>query len=147
MNLETFKKELLETGESTFFPLTGKGKRKTGYMGPVSGYEKFVPLNEFSIDTVSEYISNRPGGWYKHQCVSGIIVDGGVFLLTLARIKNLEEACYVGIINNSHAIFDVTRDQEVFLPSPQKTGTETQKRDYNKVQANKVAQDYMNSLN
>ena len=60
-----------------------------------------------------------------------------------AKIDDLYEACYSGIVNEQLAIYDNAKAVAIHLPSPQKSGTFTQQATYNKQAADRVVEEYL----
>ena len=113
------------------FNLEGKAPEK-GYMVSVVGQEIIVPELDYVSEDLTEYVSERlsllnsmsnlyVGVWY-HK--------GNYYIDLSENILSKADALKQGILRSQKAIWDITANEEIKLPAPQKCGTEFQKQTY-----------------
>ena len=120
----------LKNGGVTF-NLEGKAPEK-GYMVSIVGQEVVIPELDYVYENLEDYINERislltsmsnlyVGVWY-HK--------GNYYIDLSENILNKADALKQGILRSQKAIWNVSEDSEIALPSPQKCGTEFQKQTY-----------------
>ena len=113
------------------FNLEGKAP-KNGYMVSIVGQEVVIPELDYVYENLEDYINERislltsmsnlyVGVWY-HK--------GNYYIDLSENILNKADALKQGILRSQKAIWNVSEDSEIALPSPQKCGTEFQKQTY-----------------
>ena len=113
------------------FNLEGKAPEK-GYMVSVVGQEIIVPELDYVSEDLTEYVSEKlsllnsmsnlyVGVWY-HK--------GNYYIDLSENILSKADALKQGILRSQKAIWDITANEEIKLPAPQKCGTEFQKQTY-----------------
>lgn len=140
MNLSTLFSELSLTGGFSYNVTTGSFNPSTGYMVSLAGFEEQFYFDDFENKDINQYFVKHVRQFCKEESFLGGWVDGNqVYLDISINIDDLETAIYTGIINDQAAIFDCANQQTIKLPSPQKSGTMTQNRTYNRLKAREIA--------
>jgi hypothetical protein len=106
-----------------------------------------LPNNELVIDAddlcatvLSEYIINNAEELSSENSFVGLWIDNDKAYIDVSiRYNDIETACYVGILNDQKAIYDNANAVAIHLPTPQRSGTMTQRRTYNYMAAKKAA--------
>ncbi len=147
MNLRNLVDSLKENGGFSYSYNTGEYNPNNGYFVSLQGYESTSSLNKFSDKDIKEFLAKNNevlsredayfGGWSN---------DNVVFLDVTIKIPFLERAIYLGIINNQKAIYDAFKDNVITLPSPQRSGTESQQKFYAQYKALEITSAYNESL-
>lgn len=141
MNLQKF------LFEAQFITNGGSYNITTGEYNPTDGYMVSLPYNELVINAddlcasvLSEYIMNNAKLLYSDKNFVGLWIDNGkAYIDVSVKYNDLETACYVGILNDQKAIYDNANAVAIHLPTPQRSGTMTQQRTYNRMAAQKAA--------
>jgi hypothetical protein len=131
MEIQKFVASLLQNGGASFNLVTKDLNPKTGYLVSTLSNELKMPLEALNIGLVLDYIHNKKlllnesdfylGGW---------INDDLVYLDVSQRYQDKRNALKKGIQNKQIAIFDCYKQEVIYLPEVQKTGTETQKQSF-----------------
>ena len=113
-------------------------KPTTGYMVGKTDLDKKFKIGDGDCNSlIKEYLQLAKdnncyfGAWFKKD------TDEIVFDLS-ENIQDKEEALAKGILNNQEAIHDVVKQEDIFLPKGQGTGTDAQKRTYARRRAKEV---------
>lgn len=138
MNLRKILDEILLEGGISYNINTGQMNPSTGYMVSILGYEEKFDVNEITDADIQSYTLKHIddllsefkyiGGWLDKD-------NNNVVLDISINIDDLEYAYYLGMINKQKCIYDCKNKRYIDLPSPQTSGTETQKKDYAKMKA------------
>ena len=140
MNLIKFIEESLQNGGGSYNITTGEYNPADGYMVSLLGYEVVVDLNNFNHTIVDKYIKDNIEQLTDENNFIGIWIDRDeVYIDISTKMHNLKRACYVGIINDQKAIYDNEVGVAIHLPSPQRSGTDSQNRAYNEMKAEQLA--------
>lgn len=146
MNLKNFILEALNSNGGSYNINTGEYNPKDGYMVSIADCEQVVNANDFTEETLKAYIENNIDLFVNEKYFIGLwINDGKIYIDASIKLNDLTEACYIGLNNNQLAIYDNANAVAIHLPSPQRSGTITQQRTYNRMAAQKTASAY--SLN
>jgi hypothetical protein len=146
--------ELIATNSGfTYNPITG-AQPNSGYMVSLRGYDLSENYQDL-LDSlkIEEFIDNYLqantdklldnfycGAWLDDS-------SGLLFMDVSVNVKDIETACYLGICNDQLAIYDLTNRRSIKLPTPQRSGTETQNNTYNYMTAKKIAHNYLYNNN
>lgn len=148
MNLRKVLDECHSKGGVTYNIYSGEYNPRSGYMvslfgreSPIYGYNhneaqlaNFVHANIDKLADSKYYL----GLWTNNEGI--IIADVNTI------VDQLVEACELGIKNNQVAIYDNKYCNVINLPTPQRTGTMTQRNTYAAVAARTTAEKYLASL-
>jgi hypothetical protein len=146
--------ELIATNSGfTYNPITG-AQPSSGYMVSLRGYDLSENYQDL-LDSlkIEEFIDNylqTNTDKLRDNFYCGAWVDdssGLLFMDVSVNVKDIETACYLGICNDQLAIYDLTNRRSIKLPTPQKSGTETQNNTYNYMTAKKIAHNYLYNNN
>ena len=110
MNKELFVEKALQGGAS----MTVEGlEPKNGYMVGLDGFERIIPKNEFTVDSVDEFLKERP---LKEGEFLGAWEDNGNIVLDVSvNPLHLREAVGLGLLNYQTAIYDVIGNKSWFI--------------------------------
>jgi hypothetical protein len=140
MNLQTFLSEALKNNGGSYNITTGESNPTDGYMVSLPNNELVIDANDLCATILSEYIINNADELSEDNAFVGLWIDNGkAYLDVSVKYDDLETACYVGIINDQKAIYDNANAVAIHLPTPQRSGTMTQQRTYNRMAAQKAA--------
>ncbi len=147
MNLQKFLSEALRNNGGSYNITTNEYNPTDGYMVSLPDNELVINSDDLCATVLSEYIINNAEELSSENSFVGLWIDNGkAYLDVSAKYNNLEAACYVGIISNQKAIYDNANAVAIHLPTPQRSGTMTQQRTYNKQAAKDVAEEYLSIL-
>lgn len=123
--------EVLDNGGFTYLPSENK-LITSGFACPIANTEVRVERKDFSpmliasfrdMIAMSKHKDLAIGCWWNPR--------DGVFYLDVIEIEqSLTLALRKGILSEQQSIYDLNRGLTIWLPSPQKAGTETQKEMY-----------------
>ena len=113
------------------FNLEGKAPEK-GYMVSVVGQEIVIPELDYVYENLEDYINERMSLLNSmSNLYVGVWHHKGHYYIDLSEnILSKADALKQGILRSQKAIWDITADEEIKLPAPQKCGTEFQKQTY-----------------
>ena len=113
------------------FNLEGKAPEK-GYMVSVVGQEIVIPELDYVYENLEDYINERMSLLNSmSNLYVGVWHHKGHYYIDLSEnILGKAEALKQGILRSQKAIWDITANEEIKLPAPQKSGTEFQKQTY-----------------
>lgn len=113
---------------------------QTGFAVSIAGTEKVISINEFTKESIKEFISKNYNHLAKEENFLGSWVNGtNVYLDVSKAIQSKEVAIYEGIKGDQKAIFDLENLEVINLPSPQRSGTGSQRDSYARLTAQKLA--------
>jgi hypothetical protein len=148
MNLQTFLSEALKNNGGSYNITTGESNPTDGYMVSLPNNELVIDANDLCATILSEYIINNAEELSSDKSFVGLWIDNGkAYLDVSVKYDDLETACYVGIINDQKAIYDNANAVAIHLPTPQRSGTMTQQRTYNRMAAEQTADAYSQNTN
>lgn len=148
MNLQKFLSEALKNNGGSYNITTGEYNPTDGYMVSLPNNELVINVDDLCATTLSEYIINNADNLSSDESFVGIWINNGkAYIDVSVKYNDLEEACYMGLNNNQLAIYDNANSVAIHLPSPQRSGTMTQQRTYNRMAAQKTADAYSLSTN
>jgi hypothetical protein len=141
MNLQIFLSEALKNNGGSYNITTGEHNPADGYMVSVPNNELVVDVRDLlETDVLSAYIINNANEFSSDKSFVGLWIDNSKAYLDVSiKYNDLEEACYIGILSNQKAIYDNANAVAIHLPTPQRSGTMTQQRTYNRMAAKKAA--------
>jgi hypothetical protein len=140
MNLQTFLSEVLKNNGGSYNITTGESNPTDGYMVSLPNNELFINADDLCATVLSEYIINNAEELSSNESFVGLWIDNGKAYLDVSyKYNDIETACYVGIISDQKAIYDNANAVAIHLPTPQRSGTMTQRRTYNYMAAKKAA--------
>jgi hypothetical protein len=140
MNLQTFLSEALKNNGGSYNITTGESNPNDGYMVSLPNNELVIDANDLCATVLSEYIIANADELSEDNAFVGLWIDSWrAYLDVSVKYDDLETACYVGIINDQKAIYDNANAVAIHLPTPQRSGTMTQQRTYNRMAAQKAA--------
>ena len=144
MNLQKFLSEALKNNGGSYNITTGESNPTDGYMVSYSEYELVIDAVELNETILKEYITNNIDKLCLDKYFVGLWINNGKAYLDIsAKFNNLSEACYRGMINEQLAIYDNANAVAIHLPTPQRSGTLTQQNTYNRMTAQKIADNYL----
>jgi hypothetical protein len=147
MNLSKLKQELIENGGFSYNINTGEFNPNYGYFVSIQGFEAAFDLSEFNDADIKRYIFMHSEEFYDHdKWFGGWVVDGKVYLDVSLKTEFLERAVYLGILNNQRSVYDAYKNKVINIPSPQRSGTESQQRFYAQYKALEIVNKYNESL-
>jgi len=150
LNLSTVLEEIFLEGGISYNITTGEVNPKSGFMVSILGFEKQFDADKISDKNIKEYVSDNADQLWGENRFVGAWLDKDTYKVVLdisVNISDVTNACYTGIINKQKSIYDCYTKNYISLPSPQTSGTETQKKEYNKQAATKAVKEYFNQLN
>lgn len=141
MNIRDFVKQI-ENGGASYNIHTNELNPKEGYFVSLPDKGEVVPFDEkltlivsMYIHRVSEFLVNNPevflGGWLTKD-------TNEVHLDCSVQIMDKREAIEKGIAWGQLAIYDAAKGEDIKLPTPQRTGTDYQKRSYIQMKINEL---------
>jgi hypothetical protein len=140
MNLQTFLSEVLKNNGGSYNITTGESNPTDGYMVSLPNNELVIDANDLCATVLSEYIINNAEELSSNESFVGLWIDNGkAYLDVSVKYNDIEAACYVGILSDQKAIYDNANAVAIHLPTPQRSGTMTQRRTYNYMAAKKAA--------
>ena len=140
MNLQIFLSEVLKNNGGSYNITTGEYNPTDGYMVSLPNNELVIDADDLCAIVLSEYIMTNIEELCSDKSFVGLWIDNGkAYLDVSVKYNDLETACYVGIINDQKAIYDNANAVAIHLPTPQRSGTMTQRRTYNYMAAKKAA--------
>jgi len=144
MNLSKLKQELIQNNGFSYNINTGEFNPDYGYFVSIQGFEATFDLSEFEDKNLKQYIYGNCEQLADHdKWLGGWVENDKVYLDVSLKTNLLDRAIYLGILNNQKAIYDAYQNKVINIPSPQRSGTESQKRFY----AEQKAQEIMNAYN
>lgn len=140
MNLQKFLSEVLKNNGGSYNITTGESNPTDGYMVSLPDNELVMDADDLCATVLSEYIINNADELSSDESFVGVWIDNGkAYLDVSVRYNDREAACYAGILSDQKAIYDNANAVAIHLPAPQRSGTMTQQRTYNRMAAQKVA--------
>ena len=140
MNLRKFLSEVLKNGGGSYNITTGESNPTDGYMVSLPNNELVIDADDLCATVLTEYIINNAEELFSENSFVGLWIDNGkAYLDVSVKYNDIEAACYVGILNDQKAIYDNANAVAIHLPTPQRSGTMTQRRTYNYMAAKKAA--------
>ena len=140
MNLQTFLSEVLKNNGGSYNITTGESNPTDGYMVSLPNNELIIDADDLCATVLSEYIINNAEELSSNESFVGLWIDNGkAYLDVSVKYNDIETACYVGILSDQKAIYDNANAVAIHLPTPQRSGTMTQRRTYNYMAAKKAA--------
>ena len=140
MNLQTFLSEVLKNNGGSYNITTGESNPTDGYMVSLPNNELVIDADDLCATILSEYIMTNIEELCSDKSFVGLWIDNGkAYLDVSVKYNDIEAACYVGILNDQKAIYDNANAVAIHLPTPQRSGTMTQRRTYNYIAAKKAA--------
>lgn len=124
------------------------------YDTPTKGFSVSIPNRELKVSEerfnpkiLQNFIDTNKANFSLKNAYLGIWINKRTVYIDISIVTNdLEEAILLGILGSQKAIFDLTKSKEIFLPSPQTSGTLSQQDTYAKMKAREIAQNYKRSL-
>ena len=140
MNLQTFLSEVLKNNGGSYNITTGESNPTDGYMVSLPNNELIIDADDLCATVLSEYIINNAEELSSNESFVGLWIDNGkAYLDVSVKYNDIETACYVGILSDQKAIYDNANAVAIHLPTPQRSGTMTQRRTYNYMAEKKAA--------
>ena len=140
MNLQTFLSEVLKNNGGSYNITTGESNPTGGYMVSLPNNELVIDADDLCATVLSEYIINNAEELSSNESFVGLWIDNNkAYLDVSVKYNDIETACYVGILRDQKAIYDNANAVAIHLPTPQRSGTMTQRRTYNYMAAKKAA--------
>ena len=140
MNLQTFLSEVLKNNGGSYNITTGESNPTDGYMVSLPNNELIIDADDLCATVLSEYIMTNIEELCSDKSFVGLWIDNGkAYLDVSVKYNDIETACYVGILSDQKAIYDNANAVAIHLPTPQRSGTMTQRRTYNYMAAKKAA--------
>lgn len=140
MNLQKFLSEVLRNNGGSYNITTGESNPTDGYMVSLPNHELVIDANDLCTNVLREYIIDNAEELSSNESFVGLWIDNGnAYLDVSTKYNDLETACYIGILSDQKAIYDNANAVAIHLPTPQRSGTMTQQRTYNRMAAQKAA--------
>ena len=140
MNLQIFLSEVLKNNGGSYNITTGEYNPTDGYMVSLPNNELVIDADDLCATVLSEYIINNAKELSSNESFVGLWIDNNkAYLDVSVKYNDIETACYVGILRDQKAIYDNANAVAIHLPTPQRSGTMTQRRTYNYMAAKKAA--------
>ena len=147
MNLMHLTGILEDAGHFAYNYNTGEFDPGNGYIVHMNYAKLGYDFDNFNDKNIKDFINtNATKLAQPNAYITGYLDENIVWLDVSLIFEDLERALYVGIINNQKVIYDVVNHVEIELPTPQRTGTETQKKSYNSKQAEDLANRYLSAV-
>lgn len=147
MNLSKLKQELIQNNGFSYNINTGEFNPDYGYFVSIQGFEATFDLSEFEDKNLKQYIMGNSEQLADHdRWLGGWVDDGKVYLDVSLKTEFLERAVYLGILNNQRSVYDAYKSKVINIPSPQRSGTESQQRFYAQYKALEIVNAYNESL-
>lgn len=127
--LDFFEATLLNNG-ATYNPLTNILNVNKGYLVSLPHFEQRIEKHNFSVQHVKDYININFGAFSENLYVGSYIDNNVVYLDVTESISDIRNAINIAYLRGQKAIYDANLGKVIELPTPQKSGTETQKRAY-----------------
>lgn len=150
-NLREFVKLTTRNNGASYNLSHGIINPQDGYMVSRPHGEAKVPIEHLATH-LPTYIQTRAEFIEDYEKNSGKLVFIGswisedepdtVYLDMSIKVDDLENAVYMGIMNNQQAIWDCKRQRVITLPKPQTTGTSYQCKAYARQAAEKLTNQY-----
>jgi hypothetical protein len=139
MNFEQFYQMILTNKGGSHNPTTGELNPITGYMVSLSEHEQVVDLDQFRAILLAAY-TKEVADHLSPITFIGVWINGGKVYFDLSEnIADKFTACYTGILRSQKAIWDCAKEENIYLPSPQRSGTSYQQQTYAKLKAREIA--------
>ena len=141
LNLSVVLDQIFLGGGISYNITTGEVNPKSGFMVSILGFEKQFDVDKVNANNVRDYVlDNAYNLWGENRFVGGWLDkdNNKVVLDVSVNITDVTNACYTGIINKQKSIYDCNNKRYISLPTPQTSGTETQKKEYAKTKAKQL---------
>lgn len=141
LNLRTVLEEIFLEGGISYNITTGEVNPKTGFMVSILGFEKQFDADKVSDKNIKDYVSENADQLWGGNRYLGAWLDKDTYKVVLdisVNITDATNACYTGIINKQKSIYDCSNKRYISLPTPQTSGTETQKKEYTIMKAKQL---------
>jgi hypothetical protein len=148
MNLRKILDKCNADGGVTYNIYSGEYNPTSGYMVSLFGRGAMISGTSHSEAQLANFIHANIDKLANEDYYVGLWkpssgqTDADVSIL----IEDLTAACEFGINNNQQAIYDNARGYTISLPTPQRTGTMTQRKTYATVAARATAERYLKTL-
>lgn len=110
MNLQTFFRDTINNGGSSFNLLTGEYNPNDGFMVAIKGHELQIPVESFNHKVLSDYIKKNAdlliSGITDDKFVGSWVEDGIVYLDCSVKFERIVPALEAGIAQGELAIWD-----------------------------------------
>jgi hypothetical protein len=128
-NLKEFVAAIIKNGGATYNLAIGDTAH-SGYMVSKKGFE--MKFQEVDVtQAVCQFIKEFGFELYEVENFMGAWVDEGILYIDISNnFAKRSEAIREGYKNEQLAIYDVIAQESVYLPTPQKTGTMTQRQSF-----------------
>jgi hypothetical protein len=127
--LDFFEATILNNG-ATYNPLTNELNNNKGYLVSLPKFEQRIEKHNFSVQHIKDYINCNFGTFSENLSVGSWVDNGIVYLDVTESILNIRNAVNIAYLRGQKAIYDANSGKIIELPTPQKSGTETQKKAY-----------------
>lgn len=129
MNLQQFYTDTLNGG-ATYNIITGEYNPKKDYFVSLFGREKRIKEEDFTQTTIKDFINDNVTLLNDVNYLGSWADNGYIYLDVSVRVDSLEDALKLGYQNRQLAIYDANKGKVIDLPTPQKTGTNFQQKEY-----------------
>jgi len=147
MNLRHLTGKLEDEGHFAYNYNTGEFDPGNGYIVHINYAKLGYDFDKFNDQKIKDFINvNATALAQPNAYITGYLDENILWLDVSLIFEGLERALYVGIINNQKVIYDVVNHVEIELPTPQRTGTETQRKIYNSKLAEDLANNYLTAI-
>ena len=131
MNLQHFFNDVLHNGGASYNITTGEYNPTNGYFVSVPKHKQKIPLNEFTQQTVKDFISKNSEFLTETYTFLGGLVKGDIVYLDVTnQFKDKRFALTLAYNSGQMAVLDANNGKDIELPTPQLSGTFTQQRSY-----------------
>lgn len=128
-HLDFFEATILNNG-ATYNPLTNRLNYIKGYLVSLPHFEQRIEKHNFSVQHVKDYIKSNLGTLNENLFIGSWINDDVVYLDISECILDKRIAIERAYRHNQSALYDANNNVVINLPTPQRSGTETQKQAY-----------------
>lgn len=126
-----FYNSTLLNGGASFNPITNELNPVGGYFVSLLQYERKVALNDLTVDVIEGYINNNVDALAVNNMFLGSWTNKDVVCLDISlQIFDKRIAIERAYKHNQSAVYDANNDVIINLPTPQRSGTETQRKAY-----------------
>lgn len=144
MNILNFIQSTKKNRGASYNIETGEFNPESGYMVSISNHEYVISSGVRFKDAalaaeIKDYALKNADLLMNGDIFLGSWVQGAdIYLDCSRRFLDKREALEFGMLNNQLAIYDAENKVSITLPTPQRSGTEYQKRSYIKMKVQEI---------
>ena len=127
MNTQKFFQDTLKNGGATL----GHTNPTQGYFVSIKNHEQVIDVKDFTLEVVNQYVEKSAELLDKNYNFLGAWIEKDKVYLDISQLfLDKHQALTIAMEQQQRAIYDISKDKVINLPTPQKSGTYTQQRAY-----------------